>query len=364
MDNTILIAAGAAIFYKLGSYASYIFIKIKNSLIRSYDYISTGSQFDSIIVSKSIFSYIRDKYPNTIKKTSMVGNNEQLGSDIFYITYKNKYLIFNVTNTLDQHGNYNTTITISAYRDLNVIKDFIQDSIKYYDSLCSATPDILDYKIVNSNVHYLSCRVKYTTDDLVFDNKKELVDDVKYFISRNDFRPLESLKRCYLLYGAPGNGKSSFIKAIANMYKSQYDLVYISFDQLVADKIISSFSSLSNYSSKKIILVLEDFDRVLRNPDNKLSLQTVLNMLDGYLSTDNLIIFITMNNKEGLDPALLRPGRIDVSFEFKNPTLELAKEYCRNLIGEDMEFEYEDESYASLKIKLLELNDKRRISKE
>ena len=49
----------------------------------------------------------------------------------------------------------------------------------------------------------------------------------------------------------------------------------------------------------------------------KLNLSYLLNLLDGSLSAEECIFAITTNYKNQLDPALYRPGRIDVDIEFK-----------------------------------------------
>ena len=70
------------------------------------------------------------------------------------------------------------------------------------------------------------------------------------------------------------------------------------------------------------IIVIEDVDRTYlseskstkldeKKESSTLSFSTVLNSLDGLLSSDGRIIIFTANNPDKLDPALLRPGRID-----------------------------------------------------
>ena len=42
-----------------------------------------------------------------------------------------------------------------------------------------------------------------------------------------------------------------------------------------------------------------------------------LNLWDGIRETPGRIIVITSNHYDQLDPALIRPGRIDMTYEFK-----------------------------------------------
>lgn len=48
----------------------------------------------------------------------------------------------------------------------------------------------------------------------------------------------------------------------------------------------------------------------------------LLNQLDGFETTNNIKIIMATNRIDILDPALLRPGRIDRKVEFPNPSVE------------------------------------------
>jgi chaperone BCS1 len=50
----------------------------------------------------------------------------------------------------------------------------------------------------------------------------------------------------------------------------------------------------------------------------------LLNTLDGVVSTEQRVVFMTTNHKERLDPALLRPGRVDLALYVGDATPEQA----------------------------------------
>ena len=86
------------------------------------------------------------------------------------------------------------------------------------------------------------------------------------------------------------------------------------------------------------LVILEDLDRLYgKNADRannrtKISLQHLLNCLDGLGSQDGVIVVATANDPTALDPAILRrPGRFDRLVPFGPPSSELRAEYLRRL---------------------------------
>ncbi|OMO88240.1 hypothetical protein COLO4_20351 [Corchorus olitorius] len=171
-----------------------------------------------------------------------------------------------------------------------------------------------------------------TFDKLAMDPamKKELIDDLDRFVRRRDFykKVGKAWKRGYLLYGPPGTGKSSLIAAMANYLKfNVYDLELSSiYNNSDLRRLLVSIRNRS-------IIVIEDIDCTidienrqagghdqdkgghdLQGKGHELTLSGLLNFIDGLWSStgDERIIVFTTNNKEKLDPALLRPGRMDM----------------------------------------------------
>ena len=52
-----------------------------------------------------------------------------------------------------------------------------------------------------------------------------------------------------------------------------------------------------------------------KSKDDKITLSFILNIIDGIRETPGRILIITSNNYNCLDPALIRPGRIDINLE-------------------------------------------------
>lgn len=164
----------------------------------------------------------------------------------------------------------------------------------------------------------------------------KLITCLHQFKDKKDL--LESLgfqnKLNILLYGMPGTGKSTTISAIATYM--QRDIYYVDLKEAKTNK---DLQLIFDYVNKNVkgggIIVFEDIDSMTnvvlkrRDPkdmtvselatigDKELTLEYLLNILQGTLTIDDSIIIVTTNHIDHLDPAFYRDGRFDVKIELK-----------------------------------------------
>ncbi|XP_037822694.1 mitochondrial chaperone BCS1-like isoform X1 [Lucilia sericata] len=151
---------------------------------------------------------------------------------------------------------------------------------------------------------------------------EQIISDCKEFISNSQWYIDRGIpyRRGYLLYGPPGCGKSSFITALAGELEYGICLLNLSERGLTDDRL----NHLLNVAPEQSIILLEDVDAAFASRDdvskqsaaydglNRVTFSGLLNCLDGVASTEARIVFMTTNYLERLDPALIRPGRVDM----------------------------------------------------
>lgn len=235
---------------------------------------------------------------------------------------------------------------------LEAIGELLKDAMGEADAEDQKHVEVYELSSANSKWE-LSCLVHKRSAESVVLKAGQLDDilgDVHTFIQDEAWYRERSLphRRGYLLYGPPGSGKSSCILAVASHFG--LPLCSLSLERLGKNTPLSEALGSAPPSS---VLCIEDIDvayaasapsslsrsdqqngnsrTVVSAPaENAQSLHELLNAIDGVASQDGRLLFLTTNNLEALDPALVRPGRCDRTFYLGNATEEMAERLFRS----------------------------------
>lgn len=143
----------------------------------------------------------------------------------------------------------------------------------------------------------------------------------------------------YMFHGPPGTGKTTYIKYLASSL--QKDVIF--FPTSLVQEITNP--SIMNLLRKKpnCVLVLEDAEKAIikRDSNGESSLvSTLLNVTDGILGDVlKLNVIVTYNcNRNDIDEALLRKGRLKVEYSFNPLSKEMATKISKSIKKENFEY--------------------------
>lgn len=281
--------------------------------------------------------------------------------DIFdFIIYKNTPIVLNVVkNQINPNDNRteNPDIYISTLRtqrNIKNIKELIEKMLLYSAKESAKNWHAL---VVMNETRSSILRPVYipnhkfrTFNDVFVPDEYEYIlkSTVDKFISNKDWYTKNNIPYHLgiMLYGPGGTGKSSLAQAIADYVKAE--LRVLPGDRIEdLPEMLFGMGEVPSTDQYRVILI-EDIDCGFKNMkllmdrdrfdndngNNGINNTTkgfasILNSLDGLLAPFNVIYVFTTNHIEKLDPALIRPGRIDIKLNIDYLNKETFKKFCK-----------------------------------
>jgi len=324
------------------------------------------------------------------------------------------------------------TIMVFSYKSkVSVIKEYVKTIRENYSKYLEEKRrgKLFVYTLNNTEVHNdddddtvggwreTPHETMKSFDNIFFDEKRDVIQKIKFFTENKEWYRRNGVPYTLgiALYGAPGTGKTSFIKALATHLDRH--IISISLARIKTKKQLYDFYFETQYSNAndknaigfdKKILVFEDIDcvgdiilkrkqksksdisdadsmddvgdidefvdttapstsaltpeeKVKReiakatkyvmkkmeggsmgpiassNQQDNITLDDILNLWDGIRENTGRIMIITTNHYDRLDPALIRPGRIDMALNLGNATRNTIAEMYLHYYGAEID---------------------------
>jgi mitochondrial chaperone BCS1 len=149
---------------------------------------------------------------------------------------------------------------------------------------------------------------------------ERITADMKAFLTSGDWYQEVGVphRRGYLFHGPPGCGKTTFARAVAAHFGMDIYVVGIASAGMTDERLAIELAR----TRPRSVLLLEDVDSAFaerkREADNSSHVKSsgLLNALDGVAAQEHRVLIMTTNHIDRLDPALIRPGRVDVQQYF------------------------------------------------
>lgn len=146
------------------------------------------------------------------------------------------------------------------------------------------------------------------------------------------------IKRGVLLGGVYGTGKT-MAAAVAAQLAVDNGVTYVYVPR--ADELKEAIDFARLYSDPACVVFCEDIDRVM-DGERSVRMDDILNIVDGIDGkSSNIIVVLTTNFMGNINPAMLRPGRLDAVIEVTPPDAEavtrLIRLYAREAVSLDID---------------------------
>jgi transitional endoplasmic reticulum ATPase len=136
-----------------------------------------------------------------------------------------------------------------------------------------------------------------------------------------------------LLYGPPGTGKTLLARALAG--ETDVNFVHVNGPEIIdkyvgeSEKTVREVFDRARQSAPSIVF-FDEIDAVTarRGEGHEVTERVVsqlLTELDGLAENPNVVVLAATNRMEAIDPAILRPGRIDTHIEVPEPDAEARR---------------------------------------
>ena len=288
-----------------------------------------------------------------------INDNDEKGTDIVFLPAPGRHFFFegwrlfwlDVSQTepkdrMDGNKIYESCVLWTFGKSPAVIRRFFADMQETYRA--EWKDDTVDVYVNQGPYWEFSRNLVPRKSSSVFIRDglwEDILDDARAFLEGREWYADRSIpwRRGFLFHGVAGSGKTTVSIALASELRLPIYVVNLNSTN------DSTLSLLLSKIDTHALVLMEDIDstspkRNTKPKDNDdvdgdrsllpgLTLSGLLNALDGAVAGEGRIVCMTTNHPDQLDPALIRPGRVDRRIEIgvaDAPTAArfLATFYC------------------------------------
>ncbi len=204
-------------------------------------------------------------------------------------------------------------------------------------------------------------QIRVTFDDVagIDEAKSELTEIVDFLKSPDRYQRLGGrMPHGVLLFGAPGTGKTLLARAVAGeAHAAFFSIAASEFIEAIvgvgAARVRDLFAKAK--AAAPSIIFIDELDAIGRsrqgsagitgaNDEREQTLDQILTEMDGFESTEAVVVLGATNRPEILDPALLRPGRFDRRVAVQAPDrsgrVQILRVHTRSIpLGDDVDLD-------------------------
>lgn len=281
------------------------------------------------IQGKTIHSFFGSNPPMEIEVVTDIKDGKKITETCFYGVFTAS-VWENAEVTVDADVIY-AKVKKRYSQDVKVFFDLIQDFLDkksiYRGKSITVTKQQNPWGKISLNFEVFELKV---SEKIILNEDIETV--VRNFII-DDLG--EEGKRCYLFSGGYGNAKTETAMRVGGAGQAKNMAYFYCKD---ADVFHMLLKQAVNYQPS--IVFLEDVDEIGAGEKRDADMNRILNTLDGVQTKgNNITVIFTTNHEKRINPALRRPGRIDLVVNFDNPNKDTVAKiyecYLKELEGSD-----------------------------
>lgn len=259
--------------------------------------------------------------------------------------YRGHWMRFTRSRRYLHDGDTMETLRISIFtRNHSVLTRLLLEAKRNYEKEEQHRVSVYVSSIYN-DWRRSGSRPKRPMESIVLDPgvKDMILADAQEFMASETWYSERGLpyRRGYLFHGCPGSGKTSLVHALAGALN--LDIYVINLNKKGLDD--SSLSQLVSDLPARSIALIEEIDAAFHRGVSRestpgpqaatvvttgesagVTLGGLLSSIDGIQASEGRLLFATTNKYHALDPALTRPGRMDVHVEFTYASKSQAEE--------------------------------------